>query len=130
MRVFLLMCLVSITLFAQYRAPMDVEGSTYVDSKAAYALYQKGAKFLDVRPPNSIARGKIKGAIEMYVGYMTPEKLANVIKKDQAVVVYCNGQYCSLTPEALIKMKKWGYLKLYYYRDGYPAWKYFNLPSE
>lgn len=95
-----------------------------------YELFKKGAKFLDVRPQGSISKGKIKGAIEMYVGHMTLQKIMLFVKKDEAVVVYCNGQHCSLTPEALILMKNWGYTKLYYYRDGYPAWKYYGLPVE
>lgn len=70
-----------------------------------YELFKKGAKFLDVRPQGSISKGKIKGAIEMYVGHMTLQKIMLFVKKDEAVVVYCNGQHCSLTPEALILMK-------------------------
>jgi rhodanese-related sulfurtransferase len=130
MKKIFLICVISLSLFGAYVAPMSVQGSTYVDSKAAFDLFNQGVKFLDVRPQNSIARGKIRGAIEMYVGNMNPQMISMIIKKDEPVVVYCNGQHCSLTPEAINLMKNWGYSKLYYYRDGYPAWNYYNLPTE
>ena len=130
MKKLFIICIMSFGLFGSYTAPMRVEGSTYVDSKAAFELFNKGAKFLDVRPQGSISKGKIKNAIEMYVGHMSPQKIMLFVKKDEPVVVYCNGQQCSLTPEAIILMKKWGYTKLFYYRDGYPAWKYYNLPTQ
>ena len=117
-------------LYAAYVAPMSVEGSTYVDTQKAYGLYQKGVKFLDVRPQSITKQGKIKGAKEFYVGYMTPSNITNAVSKSEEVVVYCNGQHCSLTPEALSLMVSWGYKKLYYYRDGYPAWEFNGLPIE
>ena len=130
MKKLFVICIMSLSLFGAYVAPMSVKGTTYVDSKATFELFQKGVKFLDVRPQGSISRGKIKGAIEMYVGSMSLQKIMLFVKKDEPVVVYCNGQHCSLTPEALILMKNWGYTKLYYYRDGYPAWKHYGLPIE
>ena len=130
MKKIFMMCIISLSLLGAYEAPMSILGSTYVDSKAAFELFNKGVKFLDVRPHSSIVRGKIKSAFEMYVGNMNPQMLAMIIKKNEPVVVYCNGQQCSLTPEAIVKMKSWGYTKLYYYRDGYPAWNYYKLPTE
>lgn len=124
------MVLLAVGLYGSYIAPMSVKGTTYVDSQKAFELYNNGVKFIDVRPKSSSARGKIKGAIELYVGYMTPNALKSVLNKDDEAVVYCNGQRCSLTPEALEMMLKWGYTKLYYYRDGYPAWEFYGLPVE
>ncbi|MEA1914308.1 MAG: rhodanese-like domain-containing protein [Campylobacterota bacterium] len=130
MRILLLTTLFIATLMASYKAPMEVKGSLTIDSKATYGLYNKGAKFLDVRPMRFVKDGKIKGAIHLYVGDFTKEKLLKIIKLDEEVVVYCNGQSCSLTAEAIIEMLKYGYTKIYYYRDGYPAWKYYQLPME
>lgn len=114
------------SLFADYEAPMQIPGTTYCDSKQAYFLHKKGVKFLDVRPLAHYKRGHIKDAINIYVDALTPETLAKLIKPNEEVVVYCNGRTCSLTPEAIIKMLSWGYTHIYYYRDGYPAWKYYG----
>lgn len=130
MKKLLVMALLAVGLYGSYIAPMNVSGSTYVDSQKAFELFNQGIKFIDVRPKSSSARGKIKGAIELYVGYMTPNAVKSLLKKDEPVVIYCNGQRCSLTPEALEMLAKWGYKKLYYYRDGYPAWEFYGLPVE
>ena len=127
----LLVVLFSITtLLANYIAPMSVAGSTYVDSEKAYMLYNKGVKFIDVRPARFLSQGKIKNAIHLYVGDFTKAKLLSLAKKSEEIVIYCNGQGCSLTPEAIIEVVKYGYTKVYYYRDGYPAWQYYKLPIE
>ena len=63
----LLIILLSITtLLANYLAPMNVAGSTYVDSEKAYSLYNKGVKFIDVRPARFLAQGKIKNALKFF----------------------------------------------------------------
>ncbi len=118
------------TLFANYKAPMNVMGSQYIDSQKAYDMYKKGVKFIDVRPDRFLKNGKIKNAIHLYVDLFTKQKLNLIAKKDEPIVLYCNGQSCSLTAEAIIKAVKYGYSNLYYYRDGYPAWKYYKLPTE
>lgn len=118
------------TLLANYVAPMDVAGSTYVDSKKAYELFNNGVKFLDVRPAKFLSQGKIKNAIHFYVGDFTKESLQAKVKLNEEVVIYCNGVGCSLTPEAIIEAVNYGYKKVYYYRDGYPAWKYYKLPTD
>ena len=130
MKKIVIIVLLAVGLFGSYVAPMSVKGTTYVDSQKAFELFNKGVKFIDVRPKSSSARGKIKGAVELYVGYMTPSAIQSVLKKEEEAVLYCNGQRCSLTPEALEILVGWGYTKLYYYRDGYPAWEFYGLPVE
>jgi rhodanese-related sulfurtransferase len=120
----------TVSLYAGYAAPLHVDGSKLVDSKEAYALYQQGVTFVDVRPQRFVTSGMIKGAHHLYVGAMTPQNIQKVAAKDAAVVVYCNGVSCSLTAEAIVKMTAWGYSKIYYYRDGFPAWKYYKLPMQ
>jgi len=124
----LVLTIFTVSLYAGYSAPLHVDGSKLVDSKEAYALYQQGVTFVDVRPQRFVTSGMIKGAHHLYVGAMTPQTIQKVVAKDAPVVVYCNGVSCSLTAEAIVKMAAWGYSKIYYYRDGFPAWKYYNLP--
>ncbi len=130
-KILILLLLVYSVLFAEYTAPMQMKGATAVDSKQAYALYEEGKLFLDVRPYNMVKQqGKIKGAANIYVDHLNEKELSKLMGKNTPVIVYCNGVGCSLTPEAIVMMVNWGYTKVYYYRDGYPAWKYYGLPLQ
>lgn len=130
MKKIFLILLVASSLFANYLAPMNVDGSQLIDSKKAYEMYQKGVKFIDVRPDRFIKGGIIKNAYHLYIDSFTKEKLNKIAKANEAIVIYCNGQGCSLSAEAIVKAVEYGYTNIYYYRDGYPAWNHYNLPSE
>ena len=117
-------------LFA-YTAPASVAGAVTIDSKMALDHFNKGTLFLDVRPEWMVKKqGKIKNAINIYVDNLSDKALIKYAKKDAPIVVYCNGTGCSLTHEAIEKLVGMGYTKLFYYRDGYPAWIYYKLPIE
>lgn len=122
----------TVTLLLAYTAPMELPGATTVDSKVAHEAFVKGTLFLDVRPEWMVAKeGKIEGAVNLFVEKMTKESVAAVIATPLIpVIVYCNGEGCSLTEEAIGKLVELGYKQLFFYRDGYPAWSYFRLPTE
>ena len=122
--------LIASSLFANYIAPANVSGSQLIDSQEAYEMFQKGSKFIDVRPERFIKKGKIKNAYHLYSDSFSKQKLNSIAKVNENIVIYCNGQGCSLSAEAIVKAVKYGYTKIYYYRDGYPAWKYYKLPIE
>lgn len=122
--------LIASLLFANYIAPANVSGSQLIDSQEAYEMFQKGSKFIDVRPERFIKKGKIKNAYHLYSDSFSKQKLNSIAKVNENIVIYCNGQGCSLSAEAIVKAVKYGYTKIYYYRDGYPAWKYYKLPIE
>jgi len=127
----ILLAIIFITsLFASYEAPMNVNGAKTIDSRLAYDMYSKGVKFLDVRPIKFVKFGKIKGALHLYVDNFKKELLEQIVKKDEALVIYCNGRGCPLSSEAIVKLVQYGYTNLYYYRDGFPAWKYYKLPIQ
>jgi rhodanese-related sulfurtransferase len=128
----LALLLIVSSLFANYKAPMNIKGSTTIDSKKAYELYNQKVLFIDVRPTWMVKKqGKIKGAVNYYVSSMTKDGLKKLLpSKNTAAVIYCNGVGCSLSEEAIVKMAPLGYKNIYFYRDGYPAWKYYNLPQE
>ena len=118
------------TLLANYQAPMSVKGSTHIDSQKAYQLFLQGVKFIDVRPVRFIKQGKIKNAYHLYEGDLTQKTLQKIAKTSEEIVIYCNGSGCSLSAEAILKAVSYGYKKVYYYRDGYPAWEYYKLPKQ
>ena len=118
------------SLFANYKAPIHVSGSQLIDSQKAYEMFNKGAKFIGVRPDRFVKMGKIKNAYPLYVSLFSKQKLNSFAKENEDIIIYCNGQSCSLSAEAIVKAVDYGYKNIYYYRDGYPAWKHYKLPIE
>ncbi len=127
-KIIFIMLFITSSLLASYQAPLKVQGSTTIDSKKAFELYNKGVKFLDVRPLRFLKSGKIKNSIHLYVDKMTKTKLEKIINKDEKFVIYCNGAGCPLSAKAIKLAVEYGYTKIYYYRDGIPAWDYYKFP--
>ena len=124
--------LVVSSLWANYKAPMNIKGSITIDSKKAYDLYNQKVLFIDVRPTWMVQKqGRIKGAVNYYVRDITQNGLKKILPtKNTPAVIYCNGISCSLSEEAIVKIAPLGYKNIYFYRDGYPAWKYYQLPTD
>ena len=76
------------TLIAGYTAPMQVKGSTTIDSKAAYDLYNMKVLFIDVRPYNMVRnQGKIKGALNLYEEDVTQVRMSKIAKKEREIFI-------------------------------------------
>ena len=50
--------------------------------------------------------------------------------KDEAVVIYCNGEKCMRSSKACAQAVEWGFTNISYFRDGFPAWKAAGYPTE
>lgn len=93
---------------------------------------RKEAVLVDARDTETYTGGRIQGAVSLPVGEFEqrlPDFL-KMYKKDQPLVVYCNGYGCpdSMTVgEALIKA---GYTTVFAYEGGYPEWKEAGHPVE
>lgn len=112
-------------------SPMTVEGATTVDSAKAKALFDEEAIFLDVRKNSDWDAGRIPGALHIELKKkLTDASMSAEVKKDEAVVIYCNGESCMRSSKASAMAVGWGFSKVYYYRDGFPAWKSANYPVE
>lgn len=112
-------------------SPTSIAGATTVDTDKARALFDEGAAFIDVRKDSDWEAGRVPGAIHLELKKVySPETLADEVQKDEAIVVYCNGEKCLRSSVAAEKAVKWGWTKVYYYRDGFPAWKGAALPVE
>jgi len=112
-------------------SPMTVAGATTVDTSKAKALFDEEAIFLDVRKDSDWDAGRIPGALHIELKKKLNEAAMSAeIKKDEAVVIYCNGESCMRSSKASEMAVSWGFSKVYYYRDGFPAWKAANYPVE
>lgn len=90
-------------------------------------LRNKDVLVLDVRPPEEFDAGHIPGAVSMPVGEL--KRRLRELPKDQEIVAYCRGQYCSFAPEAVRLLASKGYdAKLL--REGLPDWASAGLPIE
>ncbi len=114
-------------------SPMTVNGATTVNAAEAKQLWEDGAVFLDSRKETDWEAGHIPEAVHLdrkNPAVYNTDALNALAAKDEAIVSYCNGERClrsSKTAEDLVKL---GYQKVYYFRDGFPAWSDAGYPIE
>ena len=110
---------------AQAASPTEVEGATTIDVATAKDLFDRSVPFIDVRGRRHYIPGHIPGAVRLRLGSgaFNESALAEVVNKDQEVVIYCNGPSCGASSEACEMAISWNYKKVYYFRDGFPGWK-------
>jgi rhodanese-related sulfurtransferase len=122
--------------------PTSLAGATVVDTAKVKSLMEGGAVIIDARVANEYAEAHIKGAISVpykeksakAIGYNAAEDSFNLTKlpgnKSAAIVFSCNGPECWKSYKAGAAAIKAGYKKVYWFRDGFPAWKAKGLPVE
>jgi len=112
-------------------SPTSVDGATSVNATQAKALFDKGVLFVDVRSDKDWAAGRIPDAVHIELKKVYSEAtLGKEMKKDEAAVIYCNGPSCLRSSKASAQAVGWGFSKIYYFREGYPAWKSAGYPTE
>lgn len=112
-------------------SPMQVDGATTVDTAMARSLFDNEVAFVDVRKNSDWDAGRIPGAIHLDIkSVFNDANLSKEVAKNDAVVFYCNGESCPRSADACKMAIGWGYNKVYYYRDGFPAWKAAGNPVE
>lgn len=113
-------------------SPLTVKGAPTVDAAQAKALFDKGVVFVDVRSDKDWGAGRIPDAVHLELNKVFNEAtlVQAISAKDKPVVMYCNGHSCMRSSEAAEKAVGWGFTKVYYFRDGYPAWKSAGYPVE
>ena len=112
-------------------SPMEIPGVKTVNAAQAKELFDKGVMFLDVRKDSDWDAGRVPEAEHLdSKKKFTEASFSQIAKKDQEVVIYCNGEKCLRSSVASAKAVKWGYTKLSYFRDGFPAWKAAGYPTE
>jgi len=112
-------------------SPATVAGATTIDGAKAKAMFDKGVVFVDMRTDKDWGAGRIPGAVHLELSKVFSDaSLGAKVKKDQEVVMYCNGVSCLRSSEASAKAVGWGYKKVHYYRLGFPDWKAAGYPVE
>ena len=112
-------------------SPEFIDGATTVDTAKAKELFDSGVLFVDVRKDKDWAAGRIPDAVHIELKKaFNEDALSAEVEKDEPVVIYCNGHKCLRSSEAANLAVGWGFSKVYYYRDGFPAWKAAHYPVE
>jgi len=112
-------------------SPINVSGAVTVDAKKAKTLFDKGVVFVDVRKDKDYAAGRIPDAVHIELKKVYNKKsLGKHAKPGDLVVFYCNGHSCLRSSNAAEKAVSWGYNRVHYFRDGFPAWKSAGYPVE
>lgn len=121
----------SVAVMAADVSPETVAGATTVDTAKAKELFDSGVVFVDVRSDKDWAGGRIPDAVHIeQKKAFNEESLGAAVKKTDPVVIYCNGHSCMRSSETSAQAASWGFKSVYYYRDGYPAWKAAGYPTE
>ena len=112
-------------------SPEAIKGAKTVSATEAKALFDKGVLFVDVRKNSDWEAGRIPGAehLELKKVY-TETSLVDLAPKIEELVIYCNGPKCMRSSKACAKAVNWGFKKVYYFRDGFPAWQAASYPVE
>ena len=105
-------------------AAFDVDGAAKIDLAAARKLFDQNVLFVDVRSVGAHAEGHIPGSIhlDLYAD-LNRQNLEKVVRSDEPVVFYCFGKSCYRSAHACAKALNWGFTNVYYFADGFPAWK-------
>jgi rhodanese-related sulfurtransferase len=129
---FIITLLFNASIWAATESPMTVAGAITVNAMEAKALFDSEALFVDVRKDSDWDAGRIPGAVHLdnNKGKFTDASLSAEIGKDDKVVIYCNGASCPRSARGAADAVSWGFKRVYYFRDGFPAWKGAGYPVE
>jgi len=123
--------LIGLAQAADKVSPTTVDGAKTVNAAEAKALFDKGTVFIDTRKDKDWNAGRIPDAVQLDVKKkFSEETLGKEVKKGDPVVMYCNGESCMRSSKASAMAVGWGYSNVYYFRDGFPAWKAAGYPVE
>ena len=121
----------SATGAAAAESPFEVPGATTVNAAKAKALHGRGVPFVDVRAVADWNIGHIPGAVHLELKEVFSEAaLLRVVGKGTEVVILCEGPKCLRSSKASAKAVSWGFTRVYYFRDGFPAWRAAGYPVE
>ncbi len=108
-------------------SPLVIPGATTVDVHQAKELFDQGVLFLDVRSDKDWNAGRVPDAEHLNVKTIfNEENLLKVVGKNEPMVIYCNGEKCLRSSKASKMAVEWGFTKVHFFRDGFPAWKLAN----
>lgn len=128
---FMALCCMVSAAYADQLAPEHINGTQTIDTVTAKSFFDRGIPFIDVRGLENFNAGHIPGAHHLPVkSDFNEQNLHAVAKQNEPIVIYCNGIHCMGSSVAAQKAVDWGWTKVFYYREGIPAWKQNDHPIQ
>jgi TolB-like protein/rhodanese-related sulfurtransferase len=119
----------NVTVTSGSVSPENVEGATTIGAVRAKTLYDRDVPFIDVRDEVDWNAGHISDAVHLEAFNVFSEtRLSNIVGKNEEVVIHCYGPVCARSAAACVSAVSWGFTKVYYFREGFPAWKAAGYP--
>ena len=102
---------------------IEIKGAKTIDVKTAKTFHGRGIPFVDVT--FKWIQGHIPGAryLDMFYYKFNEVTLAEIVGKDQEVVIYTSVSNNRRAAEAVARAVTWGFKKVYYFRDGLDGWE-------
>ncbi len=103
-------------------APEKLASYDEVVRMVAMGPEKGGYTLIDSRPLPRVQEGTIPSAINL--PYPAWDKFVDRLPKDKnrAIVFFCQGVTCMMSPNSLLKAEALGYTNVKVYREGYPEW--------
>jgi rhodanese-related sulfurtransferase len=114
-------------------AAASLQGVGAITLQEAWSHYQEGkALFVDARDPLSFTRGHIKGAwnVPLAEAERSLTEIGILAKAGLAVIVYCDGVDCPLSPELARTLQRRGVPSVKIIVDGWRLWSEAGYPVE
>lgn len=114
-------------LIGQLFADDDSDGALEPVSRSELLAGLKKGKLvlLDVRPEEEFQAGHLPQAINIPLAQL--DAMFEKLPKNSEIVAYCRGPYCTLSHEAVKRLRQLGY-HVRRFEEGYPEWKAAGLP--
>lgn len=110
----------------------EAKSAAAITLKQALRLYStRNTVFIDARDKWDYADGHIKGAINI-PGYNIENNLSKIhgLDKKRIYVTYCSESDCHLSQKLAEELRRLGFSKVYYFKEGYEAWNRAGHPTE
>jgi rhodanese-related sulfurtransferase len=118
---------------AKKEMPATIPGVKNITGAELKKMVDSGKAIIisDNRVKEQYDAERIKGAKWLLADHLVAdEKLADQYKKDDTIILYCNGITCWRSPATAVMLQSLGFKNLYWYRDGIPDWKSNKFPTE
>ena len=90
------------------------------------------AVFIDARDNSDFIEGHIKNSINVPYdpdGDYDTNLIDSLYSLGKPIVSYCSGEGCSLSADLSYYLYGLGFMSIFYFEEGYPAWKDLNYPT-
>lgn len=125
----ILIAIVSTGMFAMGQTPnTTVVTNLSAERFKAIIAYEKTGVLIDLRTPDEIAKGYIKGALFLDFLAKDAEARIDALDKNKTYMVYCAGG--GRSGDCAAYMEKHGFKKVYNLEKGFSDWSKKAMPIE